>query len=154
MQRIVQLKWSPKEYGEGGLERTIGRPVECPNCQKSLMLEAHGITCITCAGLASAARRIGGVIQIRIRRFFVAVAFYQRRRYQGGKLSIQRPVFARLSDRRSERGLHRGHFVGGLSRRLQVADHPACNQKGRGPATLAARIRAGKSGESPRTRRG
>lgn len=70
MQRIVQLKWSPKEYAEGGLERTMGRPAECPNCRKSLTLEAHGYywRWVSLIGVTS------GAIQIRIRRFFVAVA--------------------------------------------------------------------------------
>ena len=70
MQRIVKLSWGPEQYVEKGLERTIGRPAQCANCGKSGVLEAHGYyrRWVNVIGEA------GRLIQIRVRRFFVAGA--------------------------------------------------------------------------------
>jgi hypothetical protein len=68
MQRIVKLWWSPEQYAEKGLERTISRPVECPNCVKGLTLEAHGYYW----RWANAMEETGRLARIRVRRFFVA----------------------------------------------------------------------------------
>ena len=71
MQRIVKLKWSPEQYAEKGLERTIGRPAECPNCAKSQgLLEAHGYY----GRWVSALGEVGRLVWIRVRRFFATVA--------------------------------------------------------------------------------
>jgi hypothetical protein len=70
MQRIVKLSWSPEQYVSKGLERTIGRPVQCANCGKSGVLEAHGYY----RRWVSAIAEVGSVIRIRVRRFFVAAA--------------------------------------------------------------------------------
>ena len=70
MQRIVQLSWSPEQYAERGLERTIAKPEQCPNCKKSLTLEAHGYY----QRWVSVAGRAAGVVLIEVRRFFVAFA--------------------------------------------------------------------------------
>ncbi len=69
MQRIVKLGWSPEQYAEKGLERTIGRPAECPNCTKS-QLEAHGYY----QRWISAMGEVGKLMQIRVRRFFATAA--------------------------------------------------------------------------------
>jgi hypothetical protein len=70
MQRMVKLEWSPEQYAARGLERTIGRPAQCPNCAKGLMLEAHGYYWRWVSVMGQA----GGAIRIRVRRFFVAFA--------------------------------------------------------------------------------
>jgi hypothetical protein len=70
MQRIVKLSWSPEQYVEKGLERTISRPAHCANCGKSRVLEAHGYY----RRWVSEAGEVGRLIQIRVRRFFVAGA--------------------------------------------------------------------------------
>jgi hypothetical protein len=70
MQRIVKLSWGPEEYFEKGLERTIGRPVQCANCGKSGFLEAHGYY----RRWVNAVREVGRLVRIRVRRFFVAGA--------------------------------------------------------------------------------
>lgn len=66
MQRIVKLWWSPEQYAEKGLERTIGRPAGCPNCTKSQRLEAHGYY----RRWVSARDEVGSLVRIRVRRFF------------------------------------------------------------------------------------
>ena len=71
MQRIVKLRWSPEQYAEKGLERTIGRPAECPNCAKSPgLLEAHGYY----GRWVSALGEVGKLVWIRVRRFFATAA--------------------------------------------------------------------------------
>jgi FAD synthase len=70
MQRIVKLVWSVEEYAEKGLERTIGRPTQCPNCAKMQSLEAHGYYRRWVSGLDEVKR----VVRIRVRRFFVRAA--------------------------------------------------------------------------------
>lgn len=70
MQRIVKLWWSPEQYAEKGLERTISRPAECPNCAKSQRLEAHGYY----GRWVSAMDEVGSLVRIRVRRFFVRAA--------------------------------------------------------------------------------
>jgi hypothetical protein len=63
MQRIVKLSWSPEQYVAKGLERTIGRPVQCANCGKNGGLEAHGYY----QRWVSAIAEVGRVIRIRVR---------------------------------------------------------------------------------------
>lgn len=70
MQRIVKVDWSPEEYAERELERTMGRPEECPNCGQCQSLEAHGYY----QRWVSAISKAGRVVQIRVRRFFAAAA--------------------------------------------------------------------------------
>lgn len=70
MQRIVKLSWNPEQYAEKGLERTIGRPAECPNCAKSQGLEAHGYY----ERWVSALGEVGRIVRIRVRRFFATAA--------------------------------------------------------------------------------
>jgi ribosomal protein S27AE len=70
MQRIVKLSGDPEQYVARGLERTIGRPAQCANCGKSGFLEAHGYY----RRWVSAIGEAGRLIQIRVRRFFVAGA--------------------------------------------------------------------------------
>lgn len=71
MQRIVQLKWSAEQYAEKGLERTIARPLECPNCRaKTKSLEAHGYYERWVSGMEKANR----AVRIRVRRFFALAA--------------------------------------------------------------------------------
>jgi hypothetical protein len=70
MQRIVKLWWSPEQYAEKGLERTIGRPAGCPNCAKERTLEAHGYYWRWVSAMGEAGR----LVRIRVRRFFVAGA--------------------------------------------------------------------------------
>jgi hypothetical protein len=71
MQRIVSLNWSAEQYAEKGLERTIARPVECPNClAKKPSLEAHGYYERWISGMEKASR----AVRIRVRRFFAGVA--------------------------------------------------------------------------------
>jgi hypothetical protein len=64
------MKWNAQQYAEAGLEGTIRRPAECPNCRKSLTLEAHGFY----SRWVSAIRSSGGAVRIRVRRFFAALA--------------------------------------------------------------------------------
>lgn len=70
MQRIVKLVWSVEQYVQKGLERTIGRPAQCPNCAKTQSLEAHGYYRRWVSGMAE----VGRVVRIRVRRFFVRAA--------------------------------------------------------------------------------
>jgi hypothetical protein len=70
MQRVIKFSWSPEQYAEGGLERTVGRPAVCPNCDRSGTLEAHGYYPRWVSAVGSAGR----LVQIRVRRFFVAGA--------------------------------------------------------------------------------
>jgi hypothetical protein len=70
MQRIVKLSWSPEQYVEKGLERTIGRLAECPNCAKGRTLEAHGYYWRWVSAMGEAGR----VVRIRVRRFFATAA--------------------------------------------------------------------------------
>src|SRR5689334_1532562 len=70
MQRVIKLSWGPEQYAEMGLERTVGRPALCPNCERSGTLEAHGYYC----RWVSVLQQVGRLVQIRVRRFFVATA--------------------------------------------------------------------------------
>ena len=70
MQRIVRVVWTPEQYLEKGLEGTMGRPAECHNCAKGQSLEAHGYY----RRWVSAMEQVGRLVQIRVRRFFVASA--------------------------------------------------------------------------------
>ena len=70
MQRIVKLAWSVEQYAQKGLERTIGRPGQCPNCARTQGLEAHGYYRRWVSGM----EQVSKVVRIRVRRFFVRAA--------------------------------------------------------------------------------
>jgi hypothetical protein len=70
MQRIVKLEWSAEQYAQKGLERTIGRPGQCPNCAGTQSLEAHGYYQRWVSGM----EEVGRVVRIRVRRFFAGAA--------------------------------------------------------------------------------
>jgi hypothetical protein len=69
MQRIVKLWWSPEQYAAKGLERTISRPAEWPNCAKGRTLEAHGYYW----RWVNALQEGGHLVRIRVRRFFLSL---------------------------------------------------------------------------------
>jgi hypothetical protein len=70
MQQLITVSYSPEQYAEKGLEQTVGRPALCPNCQRGGTLEAHGYY----GRWVSALQQAGRLVQIRVRRFFVATA--------------------------------------------------------------------------------
>ena len=70
MQQLIKLSCSPEQYAEMGREHTVSRPALCPNCERGGTLEAHGYYC----RWVSALKQAGRVVQIRVRRFFVAIA--------------------------------------------------------------------------------
>jgi hypothetical protein len=70
MQRIVVLGWTPEQYAQKGIERTVCRPAQCPNCAKNWTLEAHGYY----ERWISAMEEAGRLVRIRVRRFFATVA--------------------------------------------------------------------------------
>lgn len=69
MQRIVVFGGTPEQYAQNGIERTIGRPAQCPNCAKNRTLEAHGYY----GRWVSAMEEAGRLVRIRVRRFFATV---------------------------------------------------------------------------------